>query len=107
MAVSSARRKVSQPPPTTQRTVSTSTAKASATAAIAQEPPAERFRGTVQWFNREKGMGFITDARGESYFVLYNDIQMKGFRTLEQGQAVLFTPNESSRGLTATNVVPC
>jgi cold shock protein len=46
-------------------------------------------RGTVKWFNGEKGYGFITpDEGGEDLFVHYSGIAGSGFRSLEEGQRV-------------------
>jgi len=43
-------------------------------------------RGTVKWFNGEKGYGFITpDEGGEDLFVHYSGIVGSGFRSLEEG----------------------
>ena len=47
--------------------------------------------GTVKWFNAEKGFGFITVDDGQDVFVHYSNIDMSGFRVLEEGQAVEFT----------------
>ena len=43
-------------------------------------------QGTVKWFNAEKGFGFITVADGQDVFVHYSNIDMTGFRVLEEGQ---------------------
>ena len=47
-------------------------------------------QGTVKWFNREKGYGFITTDSGEDIFVHHTSISEQGFRTLEEGQKVSF-----------------
>ncbi|MBN2654955.1 MAG: cold-shock protein [Nitrospirae bacterium] len=47
-------------------------------------------KGTVKWFNESKGFGFITQEDGKDVFVHYTDIQEDGFKTLAEGQAVLF-----------------
>ena len=62
--------------------------------------------GTVKWFNAEKGYGFITNAdNGEDVFVHYSGLNMEGFKTLEEGQAVEFEVTEGAKGPQATNVV--
>lgn len=61
--------------------------------------------GKVKWFNQEKGYGFITDdENGKDVFVHYTAINAEGFRTLEEGQIVEFTINQSDRGPQAQNV---
>ncbi|MFQ6791214.1 cold-shock protein [Thomasclavelia sp.] len=61
--------------------------------------------GKVKWFNQEKGYGFITnDEDGKDVFVHYSAINAEGFRTLEEGQIVEFTINQSDRGPQAQNV---
>ena len=62
-------------------------------------------QGTVKWFNPEKGYGFISQEGGEDLFVHYSEIQMEGFRTLEEGQAVSFEITTGQNGkLQASNV---
>ena len=63
-------------------------------------------RGTVKWFNSQKGYGFITNAEnGEDIFVHFSGIAGEGYKTLEEGQNVSFEITEGSRGLQAVNVV--
>lgn len=62
-------------------------------------------KGTVKWFNGEKGFGFITRENGEDLFVHFSAIQTEGYRTLEEGQAVEFEIGEGARGPQAVNVV--
>jgi len=47
--------------------------------------------GTVKWFSEEKGYGFISpDEEDEDLFVHYSEIEGSGFRSLEEGQRVLY-----------------
>lgn len=61
--------------------------------------------GTVKWFNETKGYGFIEQVGEKDVFVHYTAIRMEGFRTLKEGQAVLYTVTETPKGLQATEVV--
>ncbi|MBS5037775.1 MAG: cold-shock protein [Fusobacterium sp.] len=45
-------------------------------------------KGTVKWFNAEKGFGFITSEEGKDLFVHFSEIQKDGFKTLEEGEKV-------------------
>lgn len=47
-------------------------------------------KGTVKWFNTQKGYGFITDTEGNDVFVHYSGIAAEGFKTLEEGQDVTY-----------------
>ncbi len=61
--------------------------------------------GTVKWFSKEKGYGFITrDDNKEDVFVHFSAIQQRGFKTLEQGQRVEFEVEKDPKGLRAKNV---
>lgn len=62
-------------------------------------------KGTVKWFNSEKGYGFITRENGEDVFAHFSAIQGEGFKTLEDGQNVTFDVENSDRGLQAVNIV--
>ena len=61
--------------------------------------------GKVNWFNKDKGFGFITmDGTNEDIFVHYSAINIRGFKTLEEGQNVSFDIVEGDRGQQAANV---
>jgi cold shock protein len=62
--------------------------------------------GTVKWFSDPKGYGFILQSEGSDIFVHHSAIQMDGFRTLKEGETVVYDLLESPKGLQATNVVP-
>jgi CspA family cold shock protein len=61
-------------------------------------------QGTVKWFNREKGYGFITTDSGEDIFVHHTSISEQGFRSLEEGQKVTFDVVRGQKGMQASNV---
>jgi len=66
----------------------------------------DRTAGTVKWFSRVKGYGFIQpDGGSEDVFVHYSSIVAEGFRNLEQGQRVEFTVEDSPKGPQAAQVV--
>lgn len=60
--------------------------------------------GTVKWYNKEKGYGFITIPEGTDVFVHYSQINMEGFKFLEEGQSVELDILEGQKGLQASNV---
>ena len=62
-------------------------------------------RGTVKWFNNEKGYGFITREAGDDVFVHFSAITEDGFKSLDEGQEVEFEVVEGDRGPQAENVV--
>jgi CspA family cold shock protein len=55
-------------------------------------------RGTVKWFNDQKGFGFITQEDGPDVFVHYLAIEGSGFRSLSEGDAVEFQVVQGSKG---------
>ena len=61
-------------------------------------------KGTVKWFNNQKGYGFISDEQGNDVVVHYSGITMDGFKSLEEGQAVEFDVVDGAKGPQATNV---
>lgn len=61
-------------------------------------------KGTVKWFNREKGYGFITAETGEEVFVHHTAINQQGFRALDQGDEVTFDIVKGNKGPQASNV---
>ena len=61
-------------------------------------------KGTVKWFNAEKGYGFITGEDGNDVFVHFSAIQSEGYKTLEEGQEVEFEVVQGAKGPQAANV---
>ncbi len=62
-------------------------------------------KGTVKWFNDQKGYGFITPEEGNDVFVHHSSIQGEGFKTLSEGDNVEFEITQGPKGEQATNVV--
>lgn len=61
-------------------------------------------KGTVKWFNAQKGFGFICDEQGNDVFVHFTGLAMDGYKTLEDGQKVTFDVTQGNRGPQAVNV---
>lgn len=65
----------------------------------------DRVRGTVKWFNPDKGYGFIQiEGVGDDCFVHHSSIQMEGYKTLKEGATVEFEIEEAEKGPAAINV---
>ena len=61
-------------------------------------------KGSVKWFNNQKGFGFICDEQGNDIFVHYSGLNMQGFKSLEEGQRVEYEVVDGAKGPQATNV---
>ena len=64
----------------------------------------EMNKGTVKWFNNQKGYGFISDEQGNDVFVHYSGLNMEGFKSLEEGASVEFEVVNGEKGPQAVNV---
>ena len=58
----------------------------------------------VNWFNADKGFGFISQSGGGDVFVHFSAIQTPGYRTLDEGEKVEFDVQQGPKGLQAANV---
>ena len=61
-------------------------------------------KGTVKWFNNQKGYGFISDEDGNDVVVHYSGLNMEGFKSLDEGQAVEYEVVQGEKGPQAVNV---
>ncbi|CAG0965815.1 Cold shock-like protein CspA [Anaerolineae bacterium] len=66
----------------------------------------DRVIGTVKWFDRHKGYGFLGQSHGPDIFVHYTALEGSGFRVLREGQRVGFVVREGPKGLYAADVHP-
>jgi CspA family cold shock protein len=60
--------------------------------------------GSVKWFDRKKGYGFIVGPEGQDVFVHYSSIQADGFRSLRDGEKVQYELVQTDKGLQASQV---
>jgi CspA family cold shock protein len=60
--------------------------------------------GIVKWFNDAKGFGFIEQAGGDDVFVHHSEIQGEGFKSLAEGDRVIFDVTQGQKGPQASNV---
>ncbi len=60
--------------------------------------------GTVKWFNDAKGFGFIEQEGGDDVFVHHSEIQGEGFKSLAEGDRVVFDVTQGQKGPQASNV---
>lgn len=60
--------------------------------------------GKVKWFDNKKGFGFITQDAGQDVFVHHSSILGSGYKTLLEGEAVIFETTANDKGLKAQNV---
>jgi len=64
-------------------------------------------KGTVKWFNSDKGFGFIApDDGGNDLFVHHSEVKTSGRAMLDEGQNVEYEVGEGEKGTCAKNVVP-
>ena len=64
-------------------------------------------KGTVKWFNNQKGYGFISDEEGKDVCGHYSGLNMEGFKAVEEGADVEFDVTEGAKGPQAVNVTVC
>jgi len=61
-------------------------------------------KGTVKWFNSQKGYGFISDSEGNDIFVHFSGLNMNGYKSIDEGASVEFDVTDGPKGPQAVNV---
>ena len=61
-------------------------------------------KGTVKWFNNNKGYGFLLQEDGTDLFVHFSAIKAEGFKTLSEGDTVTYQVLESDGKTQAVEV---
>lgn len=61
--------------------------------------------GTVKWFNKSKGFGFIEQEQGPDIFVHYTCFSSTGFKSLTDGQKVKFNIIQGKNGPQAEDLI--
>jgi cold shock protein len=61
-------------------------------------------KGTVKWFNNQKGFGFIAKEEGGDVFVHFSAVVGTGYKELKEGDKVEFDIVNSDKGEKAANV---
>ena len=64
----------------------------------------DKLQGKVAWFNNAKGYGFLSHEGGPDVFVHFSSIQADGYKSLNEGDAVLFSIIQGSKGPQADGV---
>jgi len=63
-----------------------------------------QYKGEVAWFNNAKGFGFLKRENGPDVFVHFSSIQLDGYKSLKEGQAVEFDVIQGTKGPQADQV---
>jgi CspA family cold shock protein len=64
-----------------------------------------QYKGTVKWFNNVKGYGFLGYDGGNDVFVHFSSIQKDGYKSLKEGEEVVFDIVQGAKGPQADRVV--
>ena len=65
-----------------------------------------KVNGKVKWFSDSKGYGFIEVSGRKDLFVHFSAIQKQGYKSLTEGEAVIFEIEQGDKGPQAAQVTP-
>lgn len=65
----------------------------------------KRIQGRIKWFNESKGYGFIARDGGDDVFFHHSELQMPGYRTIEENAKVEFEIEQGPKGPAAVKVI--
>ena len=57
-----------------------------------------QFKGTIAWFNNDKGYGFVSQESGPDLFIHYTALQSEGYKSLQKGDSVDFDVERGPTG---------
>ena len=61
--------------------------------------------GSVKWFDARKGFGFLVGPEGQDIFVHFSTIEQEsGFKTLRDGEQVVYSATRGPKGWAASKV---
>jgi cold shock protein len=63
-----------------------------------------QYKGIVKWFNNVKGYGFLGRDDGNDVFVHFSSIQKDGYKSLKEGDEVIFDIVQGAKGPQADHV---
>lgn len=64
-----------------------------------------QLQGKVAWFNNAKGYGFLSHEGGPDVFVHFSSIQADGYKSLNEGDEVVFSIVQGTKGPQADGVM--
>ena len=64
----------------------------------------EKLKGKVAWFNNAKGYGFLSHDSGPDVFVHFSSIKVEGYKSLSEGDEVVFSIVQGEKGPQADGV---
>lgn len=64
-------------------------------------------KGTIKWYNKKKGYGFVLGEDGQDYFIHHSQLVTNNEFSFKENDVVTFKAVETKKGLQAHNIVKC